>query len=713
MKKRDLGLPGEGRELGSGLSRRDFGKLSIGTLGAILPGSRLLAANAGPMPAEESADDLYISADGNDRGAGTRARPFATLERARDQIRSLKRTGKLPQHGITVWLRGGVYRRTQTFKLEAEDSGTQAAPIAYRAYPQEKVTLIGGRRVSGFTPVRDGAILKRIEKPCQDKILQLDLKALGITDYGKLIAHSYGSPIRPAPLELFFQDRPMTIARWPNTGWAKVGPIPRGGENDDSFPYEGDHPLRWRGLSDVWLHGYWHWDWADTYQKVKSIDTKKHCIETYPIDGVRGSGFKSGQRYYALNILEELDAPGEYYLDPNSGILYFWPPAPLATGETYVSLFDQPLVEIREASHLTIRGLGFEYTRGSGIEISGGSNNLVAGCLLRNLGTFAVKIEGGRAHGVRSCDISETGEGGVLIEGGDRKTLKPARHYAVNNRFSRYSRWTRTYRPAVRIAGVGNRVAHNLIYDAPHAAILLAGNNHRIEFNEIHHVALETSDVGGIYMGRDYTQRGNIIRYNYLHDLPTETDANAIYLDDCWSGTTVYGNVVHTARRGVLLGGGRDNTIDNNVFIDCHPAMFVDARGLGWAHFWFDGRNPNLLDRLKEVPYNKPPYSVEYPQLANLLQDDPALPKGNSITHNVCSGGQWLQLLDGLTTKVVKIENNYLGPDPKFVDSAHKNFQLSEDSPAYQVGFKRIPMEKIGIYPDEDRTVTKPDSSGA
>jgi len=713
MTKRDSDPLTAGGKPDSGLTRRDFGKLSFGTLGAILPGSRLLAANTAGHPAEESANDVYLSPAGSDRGAGTQARPFATLERARDHIRTLKRSGKIPQRGITVWLRGGVYRRTETFKLGTEDSGTQGGPITYRAYPHEKVSLIGGRRVSGFAPVRDGEILKRIEKPYRDKILQLDLKALGITDYGNLIAHSYGSPIRPAPLELFFQDRPMTLARWPNAAWAKVGPIPRGGENDDSFPYEGDRPQRWRGLSDVWLHGYWHWDWADTYLKAKAIDEKNHRMETYPMNGVRGNGFKSGQRYYALNILEELDDPGEYYLDRQSGILYFWPPEPLSAGETYVSLLDQPLVEIKEASHIALRGLAFRFTRGSGIEISGGSNNLITGCLLRNLGTFAVKIEGGAAHGVRSCDISETGEGGMLIEGGDRQTLKPAEHYAINNRISHYSRWTRTYRPAVRVAGVGNRVAHNLIDDAPHAAILLAGNNHRIELNEIHHVALETSDVGAIYMGRDYTQRGNIIRYNYIHDLPVETEVNAIYLDDCWSGTTIYGNVVHTAHRAVLLGGGRDNTVANNIFIDCHPAVFVDARGLGWARFWFDGRDPSLLDRLKAIPYNKPPYSVEYPQLVNLLQDEPALPKGNSIVRNVCYGGQWLQLLDGLTSKVVKIEDNYLGPDPRFVDFAHQNFQLRNDSPAYKLGFKPIPMEKIGLYSDEDRTLAKPSSSGA
>lgn len=692
------------------LSRRDFGKLSLGSVGAMLPGAGLMAADAGGAPPDNQADAIYISPAGSDQNTGTRMKPFATLERARDHIRSLKRAGKLPKHGITVWLRGGVYTLAETFKLGPDDSGTDGAPIVYRAYPREKVSLIGGRRISGFGPIRDATALGRIKEPYRDKVLWLNLKRLGITDFGKLVPRGFGLPMHPAALELFFQDRPMTLARWPNDGWEKVAATP-GGANDDSFTYQGDHPQQWLKVDDVWLHGYWDWDWSDSYLKVQSIDPQSRLIALEPADGIRSRGFKPGQRYYALNILEELDEPGEWYLDRSSGDLYFWPPAPLSQGDVYVSLLEEPLVQVENASHITFRGLNFEFTRGSGLEVSQGSNNLIAGCAFRNIGTVAVKVEGGAANGVLGCDISETGEGGIILSGGDRQTLKPAHSYAVNNRIEHFSRWVRTYRPAIQLQGVGNRLAHNLICNAPHAGILLAGNDHVIEFNEIHDVALETSDVGAIYMGRDYTQRGHVIRYNYIHDLPAEGQINAIYLDDCWSGTTVYGNVLYRAHRGVLVGGGRDNTVANNIFVECHPAVFVDARGLGWASFWFDGRNLTLLERLNAVNYKQPPYSVRYPQLPKIWQDNPALPKGNSIVCNVCYGGQWLQLLNGLTRDVVKIEKNYIGQAPGFVDLAHKNFQLREDSPAYKLGFKRIPMEKIGLYSDQYRTAETPRSS--
>ena len=713
MKKRDSDGLADGGKLSNrgALSRRDFGKLSFGTLGTILPGARLMAANTAETSADDSENDIYISPAGSDRNSGTQTRPFATMERARDHIQALKRSGKLPKRGMTVWLRGGVYELSRTFKLGLEDSGSETAPIAYRAYPNEKVFVIGGRRVSGFAPISDAGVLRRIEKPYQDKILQLNLKSLGITDFGTLVPRGFGIPIHPAALELFFEDLPMTLAQWPNAGWAKVAPTPGGG-NDDSFTYDGDRPLLWREDDDAWLHGYWNWDWADTYLKLASIEVEKRQITTDPANGARGQGFKPGQRYYALNILEELDAPGEWYLDRHTGVLYFWPPEPLADRDVYVSLLEEPLVQIENASHITLRGLTFEFTRGSAVEVSAGSNNLIAGCAFKNIGTVGVKVEGGVANGVVGCDISETGEGGIILSGGDRQTLTPAGNYAINNCIDHFSRWVRTYRPAINLQGVGNRVAHNLIYDAPHVGILVSGNNHTIEFNEIHNVALETSDVGAIYMGRDYTQRGNIIRYNYIHDLPLETEVNGVYLDDCWSGTMVYGNIFYRMHRGILVGGGRDNTVDNNILAECHPAIHVDARGLTWARFWFDGRDPTLLDRLRAVPHKQPPYSVQYPQLVTLWQDEPALPKGNSIVRNVCYGGQWLQLLDGLTDKVIKIEGNYIGPNPGFVDLAHKNFQLRDDSPAYPLGFKRVPLEKIGLYSDEYRTVGASRSSG-
>ena len=350
---------------------------------------------------------------------------------------------------------------------------------------------------------------------------------------------------------------------------------------------------------------------------------------------------------------------------------------------------------------MTLQGLTLEYTRGDAIDIRGGAGNQVVGCTIRNIGNVAVKVESGERHSISGSDISQTGEGAVILSGGDRPTLTPAGNSVADCDIHEFGRWVRTYTAGVYLSGVGNRVEHNRIHDSPHCAILLNGNEHRIEFNEIDHVALETHDVGAFYLGRDYTERGNVVRYNYFHHLgpdgvKPEDLVQAVYLDDCASGTLVYGNVFYRAGRAAMIGGGRDNTIENNIFVECAPCVHVDARGLGWAKFWFNGKDSTLLDHLKAMHYQEPPYSVRYPQLLTLYVDpDTAVPKGNSIVRNVSYGGKWLDLLDGMTDKIVHIQDNFSDGDPGFVDAAHGNFQLRDDSPVYKSGFKRIPMEQI------------------
>jgi hypothetical protein len=632
--------------------------------------------------------DFYVCVKGKDRNPGTLKKPFATLERAREAARAGKGQGP-----VTVWIRGGTYILPRTFRLTAEDSGT-----VYQAYRNETVRLVGGRPIRGFRRVTDSAVLQKLDPAARGKVLVLNLKTQGITNFGELTPRGFSRPTHVAGLELFFQGKPMQLARWPNGEWAKTAGVTQGKE--DRFQYEGDRPARWVGLDDVWLHGYWTWDWADSYERIKSVETASHEIVTYPPHGVYG--YAKGKRYYALNVLAELDEPGEWYLDRATGMLYFWPPAPLKQGEAAVSLLEEPLIALEGASNVTLRGLTLEYTRGDAVDVRGGAGNQIARCTLRNIGNVAVNIESGERQSVSACDISQTGDTAVVLSGGDRLTLTPAGNSVADCDIHEFGRWVRTYTPGVLISGVGNRIEHNRIHDSPHCAILLGGNEHRIEFNEIHHVALETHDVGAFYLGRNYTERGNVVRYNYFHHLGTgsvkpEDLVQAVYLDDCASGTLVYGNLFYRAGRSVLIGGGRDNTVENNIFVEGTPAVHVDARGLGWASFWFNGKDNTLIDGLKAMHYKEPPYSTRYPQLLTLYAEpDTAVPKGNTIVRNVSYGGKWLDLLDGMTDKIIHFQDNFTTGDPGFVDAEHGNFQLRDDSPVYKLGFKRIPLEQIG-----------------
>jgi len=687
----------------------------------------LLALPAGGQTAPEPAA-LYVSPSGRDTWSGRFPipqlppppavkpgepapppepvdGPFRTLERAREEARRLKAHGP-----VTVWIRAGTYSLPNGFTLGAADSGTEAAPAVYRAFPNEEVRLLGGREIpaEAFRPVTDPSVLERMDRTARGKVWQADLRALGISDFGELRPRGFGRPDHPAALELFFQDRPMPPASWPNDGWARIAKNPAPGP--DRFTMEGDRARRWAGVEGAWLHGYWTWDWADSTVELQSIDPERGLIVTKAPHGVYG--YTGGKRFRIFNLLEELDAPGEWHLDRRTGILYFWPPRPLREGRVFVSTSAQPIVSIQGASHLVLRGLILEAARGDGLAITEGTNILVAGCTIRNVGRCGVVIRGGSRNGVQGSEICGTGETGVVLEGGDRKTLTPAGHFAVNNHIHDYARWCRTYRPGVLVSGVGQRVAHNRIHDAPHNAILLGGNEHLIEYNEIYRVCRETGDAGAFYMGRDWTMRGNIVRYNLFHHLEGVqgqegfTDVMGVYLDDAASGATVFGNVFYRVRRAVMVGGGRDNVVENNLFVECPIGVHVDARGIGWArnHIRLEGGDWGMKGKLEAVRWKEPPYSVKYPRLATILEEEPYFPKGTVVARNVAfQCKEPLHLQDGLTDKTIAVKDNFFSGNPGLADPARMDFRLSPASPAFRTGFQKIPLEKIGLQKDEYR----------
>lgn len=580
-------------------------------------------------------DDFYVSPKGADTNPGTKARPFASLERARDAARAAKHDAP-----ITIWLRAGDYRRTTTFALTSADSGTAAMPVVYRVMPGEKARIVGGATVSKF-------------KKWSGEILRADLRAQGITSYGDLLSRGMGRP-NLAALELFFNGKPMTLARWPNTGWAYTGAATKD-KAPNQFAYQGDRAARWVNAPDAWVHGYWYYDWADHYERIAAIDTAHHLIDTAAPNPTYT--YRAGQRWQVVNVLEELDEPGEWYLDRTAGALYFWPPSPLPSGTTEVSLLDRPLVSIEGSSYVEFRDLDFELTRADGIVIHDGNHNRIAHCTIANTGNAGVVIRGGANDSVEDSEVRATGDGGIVLDGGDRKTLTAAAHLAARNHIHDYGRWSRTYTPAVNVSGVGNRVVGNTIDHAPHFAIWVHGNEHQIENNDVHTVAMESGDVGAYYIGADTTERGNTVRGNYFHNLGLG-DVNAVYLDDESSGSLVTGNVIRGAARGVKIGGGNDNVLEKNRFVDDDIGIHFDARGMGWQKAYFDGTNPALLNRLKAMPYNEEPWRSRYPQLPRFLNQTPGLPTGNAIHDNECWCRLWVDYRDKLTEKNMDSSGN-------------------------------------------------------
>ena len=317
---------------------------------------------------------FHVSHSGDDAGPGSGARPFATLARARAAVRQGKSEGALKEPSA-IRVHQGTYRLEASLILGPEDSGTEAAPVVWEAAAGEEVRLSGGLALATnlLQPVTDPELLARLDPAARANVLRADLRTSNLGMPGEYPDSFRGAPVAP---ELLFNDQRMTLARWPNEGWATIarimdsGSVPREGEQDNRpgiFEYSGDRPSRWKVERGVWLQGYWCFDWYEETIRVKAIDRERHSITLArpSLYGVK-QGNPSPRRYRALNLLEELDQPGEFYLDRSTPALYFWPPAGMNGARLVLSTLTTPLVTLSNAAHITLRGFTVEAGLGNG-----------------------------------------------------------------------------------------------------------------------------------------------------------------------------------------------------------------------------------------------------------------------------------------------------------------------------------------------------------
>jgi hypothetical protein len=481
-----------------------------------------------------------------------------------------------------------------------------------------------------------------------------------------------------------------------------------------AFKFEGDPPNRWKTLEGVWLRGYWQQEYQyDGWNPVGFDPGKREILLGWNAP----PHLQTWRRFFAANVLEEIDRAGEWYLDRNKSILYLLPPEDVEEGRTLVSMLQDTMIDLDNTSHVTIRGLTLEVMRGLAVVIGSGTENKIAGCTIRHA-SQGVILAGGTDNGVSGCDIYDLDSMGIRMSGGDRRSLTPARLYAVNNHIHHYARLLKTWHPGIKVQGVGQRVAHSWIHHAPQYAVSYEGNDHIFEYNDMHDLCLEQSDVGVIGCGTDWTYRGNVIRYNFIHDIPERPYPGVIgaYFDNCVCSAEVFGNVFHKVPKAVMIGGGRDFVIQNNIFIGCGIPVDMDNRGLRWDHFRPNGP---MYEKLNALPYKQPPWSTRYPKLARILDEIPQAPLGNVLVKNVSYRSGWRDpeaicrtfFKNHVDKKYVTMADNLVtDEDPGFVNAAQQNFQLRDDSIVYEriPAFQRIPFGKIGLYADEYRATWPP-----
>lgn len=705
---------------------------------------------------------VHVLAGASEGGDGSRGAPVRTLDEARTMIRAARADGSLPAgQPVTVLVGPGDYPRSETFVLSSDDSGTEGAPLVIRAARPGSARIHGAVMVpsGAFGPVTDDAVLARLDPAVRGRVLVCDLSSFTPGPFPDLKPGFRGRPSAPW---LYIDGEPMTLARWPNAdapggGWltfkkAVDNGLPRPDATDPalrkprpgSFLFQHDRPARWRFDEGVWLLGYWTHDWYEEAIRAASHDAATGVMtlaapHSYGLAMSTWGG--NERRFFAFNLLEELDAPGEWFLDRQANRLYLVPSAAHGPeSRIALSVLTAPLLRIERAAHIRVEGLVFEYAHADGIVLDDASHIEIAGCAVINCAGRGIGVSG-RDNTVRSCDLFHLGLNGISLAGGDRAQLIPANNRALNNHIHRFGRFQRTYAPGISASGVGQIARNNRIHDAPHSAIIYGGNEHVFEYNDIYRVVMETADAGALYTGRDWGGRGNIVRHNLIRDLGP-ADGNPIhrmgvYLDDCASGDTIEGNVLIRAGRALMIGGGRDNVVVNNVTVDCAYGLHLDARGL--KRIDWDGpasSSWNLKAKIEAVKYSAPPWSERYPRLAAILNEEPALPLGNVIRRNVfidcvkqvanidgesrkmmhrldiadnlavdSSGTNTAAIVDGLPGFA-----NLTSADPGFVDARAGDVALRPDARLLRAlpDFQPIPSIRVGLHADEYRPSLPP-----
>lgn len=620
---------------------------------------------------------IYVSTNGDDIFEGSQLRPVKSLRRALDLVLLFRKDSAAT---VEILLRGGRYFLPAGAAIDSVYSSPQTTLIIQN-YQNEQVIFSGGVQIVGFKKVRDSTLLSRLDPAARDSLYSLDLNTQLHIDNPTFPRYGFGRNIIPTSPMVYTSSSSLPMARWPNTGWVKTS-LGTDSMHNAGFVFQSERIKRWGGESNVMVHGFWKYNWADSHENIRSIDTARHIIFTESPHGVYG--YSANRRFYVFNIFEELDSNGEWFIDKQTGMLYVWTNSTKLLDSLFLSVCAEPLLKLAGCSNVTIKGIDFEATRGVGVQLIGTKNCVIDGCTFMNIGMHGITVgetggniagavygntmyDGNAGHDntIAHCAFKDIGHTAVILGGGNRHTLESGRNKVVQSTISRCNTISLTMCGGIFMYGVGNEISDCSISDLPHTAIFFWGNDHKIFHNYISNVCLETGDAGALYVGRDWTQRGTTISHNVISGIISKkidesySEVAGVYLDDLAGGTEIANNLFSNVGIGVKIGGGRENFVQRNIFYQCDVSIACDDRGATWANNIITGKDSLLIKRLQSVKPESLPYSKKYPLLSTLLKDHPELPKYNRVEDNAIVNSAFLNSSKSVDT-LVSTKNNYI-----------------------------------------------------
>lgn len=688
-------------------------------------------AGTGGQETNVNASNLfYISNDGDDSNSGTMDKPFKTLEKARDTIREMISAGEYPETGITVYLRGGDYVMNSSFELTPQDSGTETAPITYMSYPGETANITGGTKLpySSFEPISSDMASKLIDKSAASKVLQIDLGKLGITDLGDLSRRGYIIASGELPqAELYIDGNRQQLSRWPNSEWVGTTGIVRSGARTQTGVLEGavytidyTRPMQWKtNITDIYTAGVLGPNYFYGYFPIGSIELGQITLREGSVTSYYSKHFI---RYE--NVFEEIDEPGEYYIDHTTGMLYLYPGSDFnENSDIKLSMARENIISGSGVKNVTFKNIKIGESRAGGIRVTDTDNFNVVNCEIYGTGTNGIYISGTNSS-VNGCLIHDIGSTGVSMSGGDYANRVSSGNSITNNHIYKAAQIERSYQAGILLGyqSVGINVSHNEVHDMPHAALIIYGPDHTIEYNDIYDAVKEFHDMDAIYMNvYQYPwERNVVIRRNFIHDLGQQTftekqmNVAGIRTDNHGNGLqvveNVFWNIGYKDANGIrgVCAQGIDNVVDHNIFVD--TAGTYEGEHTYNPDAKWDIQSDTVKPIYDQWLNFSKKYSEQNPEVATFFDNHYlSYQKGNSFKGNVVvnikfplSSLNQTQSSNGFNAsdQLVDSENNYVTTsDPGFANYAGGDFTLKSDSQVFKKipDFPEIDFNNIGI----------------
>ncbi len=534
---------------------------------------------------------IYVSKNGNDEADGRVESPVKTLARALELTESFRGFD-----GCRIYIKGGDYNFGESVAINEKKN------IIIDSYADEAVTVNASIKFSGddFHKVVSDEILSRVGKAARAKLMYLDLgdymsevktaKALGLNSYYKLYA----------------DGRKQQLARYPDVGYDDFTNV--SGASEIKF-HNNERSANWNADS-----AYLVW-----FNNVYTIWRRQFtCTDgTVSIDKIDMNGSYGA----AVNILDELTMPGEWYIDVPSKRLYYCPDGGISNVELTTGGYS--IFDITNSQNITIKNIQIGKNNTTAVKITDCDGVVLDNTEILSAGGRGVSVTKSKNCAVKNSEIHDVAACGVFVSGGDIPSLTPGNNSVENCHIYEYAPES-TNTAGVSLEGMGNTVKNNVIHDSASQGVYLEpkSNGMLIENNEIYNVVRGLSDAGAIYgiNVKEYT--GTKILNNYVHDL-TKSYKNwggvhGIYLDNGTSGFTVSNNIVSDSLSAGLISGGRDNKITNNMFIDCSFEKFDTRVKLGG---WLRGYKNWAPEVVNADGYDEEKWKNTYDFWQGLLDD--------------------------------------------------------------------------------------------